>query len=424
MATPAVPTDTATTTHVAPDSLSPSRLFRVWIALTFIALLISIAQYTPLQITLQLKLADLDPIGAPAAIGVVVAVSMLAACIFGPLAGLLSDHTRSRIGMRRPWIIAGAAVGLGGTAVVAFASDPLTVGIGWTVANVGYSVANLMPIAMLSEQVPERHRGLVAFGLAGAGGIAAAIGAAIVTAIADSLTWPILLPAIAAMVLVPLLLLLMPDRRLKVKPPRISLHAVLASYWVSPRGRGAFVSLLVAMFLVNFGSIVFTTYLYFVLLVNNHIPEEDAPAVFTAIAGVGGILFVIAGALAGVISDKWGGRKGYFVASGAVLAAAMLGQAFVHGVGPVLILTGIQYAASGVIFVFGYTFLSEVTDLKTAGRDAGVYNTVITLAAVVGPLLAALLIAGNPTDFTPIFVLVTTVTAIGAGFIAFNRHLH
>lgn len=406
-----------------PERITPRKLLLLWIALAFSSLFIAAALTTPTIITLQMKLMEVDPIGAVAIVGTLVAVGMLSAALVSPLAGKLSDRTRSRFGMRRPWVIAGVLIGLVGTAGVAVTTDVAVIFVFWGIASLGYGMASTLPLAILTEQTPERHRGLMGFGMSAAYGIAAALGAAIIPLFPESTLWPFLLPAIAAAVLVPLLMLITPDNRLTGPRPPLRFSEVLGAYWVNPMGRPGFTSLMVVMFLNGAGFVIFSTYLYFILIFHNGVSEADAPAVMTGIAGIGGIVSIVAGAVTAVISDRLGHRRVFLIVATIVLAGGMLMQAFIESV-PMILFTGaLQYGAYGVIGVFAFAILAEVSGSETAGRDAGMYNTVTMMSAVLGPIAASLLIASDPLNMMPVIYLSVAVTLVGAIWMLFTKHI-
>src|SRR3954468_3547730 len=76
----------------------------------------------PLLVTLALKVASLVGIDrAPNSLALVAGVGALVAMVANPFFGRMSDRTVSRLGMRRPWMLAGLAGGSLGILVVALA---------------------------------------------------------------------------------------------------------------------------------------------------------------------------------------------------------------------------------------------------------------------------------------------------------------
>jgi MFS family permease len=76
----------------------------------------------PLLVTLALKVNSLVGIDqAPSSLAVVTGTGALLAMVGNPFFGKLSDRTASRLGMRRPWMVAGLLGGSVGILMVALA---------------------------------------------------------------------------------------------------------------------------------------------------------------------------------------------------------------------------------------------------------------------------------------------------------------
>ena len=81
--------------------------------------------------------------GKEAALAVVSGVGAIAAMVFNPLAGALSDRTTARIGRRRPWVIGGALTAAALMVVMSYQSSILGLTILWflvlAAANMAFS---------------------------------------------------------------------------------------------------------------------------------------------------------------------------------------------------------------------------------------------------------------------------------------------
>src|SRR5256885_3081044 len=79
------------------------------------------ALLTPVVVALALRIALIDAKGEAGDLSLVLGVGAFFALVANPLFGKLSDRTRSRFGMRRPWIIGGVIVGTIGLLIIALA---------------------------------------------------------------------------------------------------------------------------------------------------------------------------------------------------------------------------------------------------------------------------------------------------------------
>ena len=114
----------------------------------------------PLLVSLALKVNELVGIdAAPRNLALVTGVWSLLSIVANPLFGRLSDRTTSKMGMRRPWMVTGVAVGACGTLIVALAPNIATVLVGWCVCQVFFNATLAAQAAVLPDQVPANNAG-------------------------------------------------------------------------------------------------------------------------------------------------------------------------------------------------------------------------------------------------------------------------
>ncbi|WP_217181050.1 MFS transporter [Streptomyces sp. AC495_CC817] len=126
-------------------------------------LAIWMVQYTPIQLLLPLQLdtGDLGEnwIDGVVWAGIVLSVGGVIGVIAAPLAGWMSDRTRSRWGRRRPWAIAGSVLAAAGLIATGVVTGPVPIGAAWIVVSIGVSVASTAFTAMIADQLPPTQRG-------------------------------------------------------------------------------------------------------------------------------------------------------------------------------------------------------------------------------------------------------------------------
>src|SRR2546423_9900786 len=98
---------------------------------------------------------------APKSLGLVAGIGALVSMFGNPFFGRMSDRTWSRLGMRRPWMVIGLVGGTLGILVVALAPNILVVLVGWCMAQLFFNALLAAFIAVLPDQVPRAHAGLV-----------------------------------------------------------------------------------------------------------------------------------------------------------------------------------------------------------------------------------------------------------------------
>nr|BFF10004.1 hypothetical protein GCM10025699_13070 [Microbacterium flavescens] len=103
-------------------------IFLIWGAVPGILL--------PQQVTLALgeenKVANL---------AIIATIGAFAAMLAQPIAGQISDRTRSRFGRRAPWIVIGSLAGGLSLVGLAFANSLIGIAIAWTLVQIAYNFA-------------------------------------------------------------------------------------------------------------------------------------------------------------------------------------------------------------------------------------------------------------------------------------------
>ncbi len=222
----------------------------------------------PLLVSLALKVNDLVGIdAAPRNLSLVTGVGSLLAIVANPLFGRLSDRTTSRVGMRRPWMVTGVAVGAAGALVVATAPNIATVLVGWCVCQVFFNATLAAQAAVLPDQVPSQQRGLVS-GLLGLSVPAASVaGTYLVQAFDSSTVLMFTVPCAVGGIAVLLFTWRLPDRHLAPadKPPW-SLRELAGTFYVSPRRNPDFAWAFLSRFLLVTAYAFLVTYQAYFLI--------------------------------------------------------------------------------------------------------------------------------------------------------------
>jgi len=165
---PASLDEAAMTDEVFPANGSPvrTRVSAGYIWLLIIATLGSYAALVaPIGISLSLRVQELAQDNVEV-LGYVVGVGAIAAAVSQPLVGMWSDRTRTRLGRRRPFAIAGTIVGLIGLTFMAAAPSIPLLAVAWVVTQLGWATVLSSLLLSQADRLPEEQRGKVA-GLSG-----------------------------------------------------------------------------------------------------------------------------------------------------------------------------------------------------------------------------------------------------------------
>jgi len=206
------------------------------VGLVFAQLVFFIALLGPAIIGIGVKVQQIVPDDQKtSALGTVAGFGALFAVIGNVLFGRFSDRTTSRWGRRRPWIVGGTVVMTIAFLVMALGQTVPVVTAGWCLAQLGAN-ATLAPfIATISDQVPKFQRGSVSALL----GIAQNMGILGGTYVAQLFQHQMLIlfvvPSILAVGAMLLFAFVLPDQRLRVRPPRMTAREWITTFWLDPR---------------------------------------------------------------------------------------------------------------------------------------------------------------------------------------------
>src|SRR2546429_6676241 len=89
------------------------------------------ALLTPIIVALPLRIAQIDAKGEAGDLSLILGIGAIFALVANPLFGKLSDRTRSRLGMRRPWIVGGGITGIIGLLLLSLAPPIPLLPDGW-----------------------------------------------------------------------------------------------------------------------------------------------------------------------------------------------------------------------------------------------------------------------------------------------------
>lgn len=358
---------------------------------------------TPVAITLALKVRVLDPVGASTSLSIVAALGAVFAIVANPVFGRLSDRTRSRFGMRRPWMLAGVTFAAGGFVIISAATTIPGLVLGWIVAQLSIQALVASMTAVLPDHVPMRRRARVG-GLIGMGQNAATtVGSGLLALNPTSLTWGFLAPIALACIGVVVFCIVLPDRRHNGEPrPPLSVKEIASSFWSSPRRFPDFAWMWLSRLLVFMGITIMIVYQAYFLLSRIGVPPQQIAAVMFGVLLLENVISILTNLLSGWVSDRLLRRK-VFVAAAALIGSVGFLVAGFSTTMPVFI-AGVSLLgmAKGIYVAVD---LALATDLLPRGKQDAAKNmglfTIASLlpnllAPAIAPLLLSLGSAGEP----------------------------
>jgi MFS family permease len=406
-------------------SAGPPRLRRLSVGLALVYVSILAINSGGLGILIPNLVADIDEASKIGNLAIVTTVAFLANVFAQPIAGALSDATRSRFGRRSPWMVGGALLAAGFFAGLPLASSIVTVALIWLVVQLGLNALQAAATALVPDRFPAAKRGGVS-GLIGLGiTIGNAVGAVVAGSFTDAGALPYLVLAALVLVVVAVFVVANPDRSSldETAAPRPTLGEFLRGFWVSPRKHPDFAWAFAARFLMVIGFYGAQTFGLYILRDYIGLSDADSNA-FAAQIGVVLLLGVLISALAsGVLSDKLGRRKPFIVWASVVMALGLVVPLVLPTTTGILIYSFLLGLGFGAYISIDLALMTEVlpasmtSGASSAGRDLAILGLATTLPQALSPSIAAGLVAvtgGYPVLFISgiVFVVLGALAVI------------
>lgn len=352
-------------------------------------------------LVLPYQVAQLDPATKTAVLGLTVAAGSVFSTILPPLTGRLSDLR----GKRRPFLLVGAALAIGGMGGLGRSHSLLPLVLSYLVMNVGTAIATAAYQGYIPDQVPPESTGS-ASGYMGAMSLLGTVGGLALGGFTAQQPLVFYLILGLALALCALWTATVRERAVIPKNPRIRLEITPDFLWV-------FVTRALVMLAVS----ILMTYMEYYLSATLHLSNGLA-----AMAYLGGLAMIMA-ALGAVIAGAVSDRVGRIDLVTAATAAMALGPAavIVFG-GPDILL------ALGILFGLGYGAYLAVDwalaiDVLPANgfvaQNLGVWGIASNLPTVIGPLVGAFLLhlgGGGLAAYRSLFAL-TALVAVAAAIL-------
>lgn len=366
-------------------------------------------------VLLPLQVMGIDPANKVANLTIITTIGAFAAMLAQPIAGMISDRTRSKFGRRAPWMVAGVLIG--GLALVgmALANGLVQIAIAWTIVQIAYNFTQGPLSAILPDRVPRAARGTFA-ALAGMGAMFGAIGGQVAgSALRSSIPAAYMLLAGIALVITVLFVVFNPDHSSKehVNPP-FSLKAFLQTFWVNPVTHPDFFWAFTGRLLLYTGYFAVTGFQLFILADYIALGEEGAAAAIPVFGLLGLVGMIVAMVVGGPLSDKLGRRKVFVFASSVLVALALLVPLVMPTYTGWLIYTVVAGFGFGMFQAVDQALMSEVLPSKESfGKDLGVVNIAATLPQTLAPAVggAIVLAFGGYAALFPVAIVLSILGA-------------
>ncbi|WP_166350964.1 MFS transporter [Phytoactinopolyspora limicola] len=357
----------------------------------------------PVLSTIPSQVAELAPQQRIFALAMVTGIGGVVGIVGNPLIGRLSDATRSRLGRRRPWIIAGLAVILPASLTAGNAGSLAELVLWWSMLQLGANMLMAPLTATIPDLVPVDRRGVASACLGISWAVAPVLGTAVQAFTGSArLTYPILAAIIATSHLLFLLTLrgdrtqpsARPDRTQPSARPKSTAPRLLRAL---PQSRD-FSLAWIHRFLFALGQNAALSYLFYYLQdviryerLHPNSSTDEGVLILTAIYTP---CVIIAALTAGTLADRTHRHKVYIVGATIIFAGGAFLGAFTGSWNGVLVLaalTGIGFGAYEAVSMA--MVIQLLPDQERRARDLSLINVATLIAIAIGPAVAAGLIS-------------------------------
>ncbi|RSM43180.1 MFS transporter [Amycolatopsis balhimycina DSM 5908] len=378
------------------------------------------AYVAPMSYSLTIRLHQIAP-GHAEYLGYLTGIGGVVSLVLNPFVGVLSDRTRSRLGRRRPYLIAGTLAGLAALLVLAVAPNVALLGAGWVLAVIGWQTVMAAITTLQADKLPEHQRGKVS-GITGlAQMVASALGVAVATTLVGNNLLLLLVPGLIGLLLVLPLAVRPQDpdgRTITLPEDKIGIRLLFAKYLFDPRRHRDFAWNWLGRFVFYIGMTFNTTYLAFFLAQRLGVSVERIGGTITAISGAG-VLATMLGALAGgILSDRLRRRRLFVLLSGLLFCVGALLMVSSPSFAVLVAGSALTSLALGMFSAVDQAVVLDVLPSRAeAGRFIGIVNYAQQIPHAVAPLAASVLLgigaAGDEKNYSVLYLAGGALTLIG-----------
>jgi len=392
------------------------------IFLAFAVAAINGAMLASAILTMSLKSQAIGgPSQATTVLSIVVAVGGLVALVAYPLVGRLSDRTLGRLGRRRPYLFAGAALIAAGAVVQIIAADVPTLVVSYVLLTLGAVCGLVSASALVPDQIAPTRRG-PSSAIVGLGApLGAVLGLFLAQLVQPNIAAMIALPAGVAVVGSIALGLFITDKPLaRHMRPDFHFREFIGTFWVNPLRHPSFAWAWASRLMIFFGVAAVNAYqAFYLIMVQHQNPATVGTSIFIATLVLTGVSLAFA-PLFGKISDKLGRRKPFVIAAAIIFAVGLILVAMATTYPMFLLAVAVMGLGQGVYFAVDFALITQVLpDPENPAKDLGIMNIASNLPAFVVPAIAPVLLAigasqTNPANFTALFIAGAIAAVLGA----------
>ncbi|MGI9376149.1 MAG: MFS transporter [Tsuneonella suprasediminis] len=360
-----------------------------------------------LGVLLPNQIAELDEGSKANNLALLFAVTSIFSTLATPIAGALSDRTRSRWGKRSPWIAIGSLFGSLALFGVSWMTSFWSLMVLWVMAAIAYNSMQPAMTTLIADRFAPESRGSVS-GLVGAGmtgGLTAG------TVVAGYLAGERVLAygLFAGAVLVSCLAFVAINREpaSDAMPRRpIVWGEFFRGFWISPKKHPDFAWAFASRFLIYMGYQAVAAYLLYILRDYIGLADEASNIAIANLAMVTLVCLVTSSLISGWLSDKFQRRKPFVILGSLIMGSAMIAPLISPDMGGMWTYAAVIGVGYGMFMSIDMALMTQVlpeSALGDEGKDLGILTTAVNIPQILSPIMAAILLNLFANDYSTIF---------------------
>ena len=362
---------------------------------------------------LALQLQELNPDNKFGSLSLAIGIGAIGSMIAAPIAGTLSDRTRTRIGGRAPWMIGGLVVAVAATLSMAFATNTPLLIVAFTIMQIGTAFVAAPLIAHIPDRVPSARRGTFS-SVNGLGTVVGAlVGQSVGAVFANAIpTGYVVVAAFFAVVIVIFLIVNARTSNLEQPRERFAAIDVLRTFWVNPIKHPDFFWAFTGRLLLITGFYSASSFGLYIL--QEYIGLGDGAVQVVPLIGLAVLVGIVSSTIvAGPLSDRIGRRKIFIFIAALILAVALMAPLVWPTLTGMLVYAFVSGVGFGAYQAVDYALVTEVLPSKeSAGRDLGIINITASLPQTFGAAAAAVVV--TTLGYAALFPIAAVLVLIGA----------
>ena len=369
-------------------------------------------------VLLPAKLSELDALAQPVNLGIVSIVGSIIALLSNVIFGALSDRSRTRIGGRTGWIIAG---GIGMSLSVLGLSITSTFAmflLVWCIMQMFLNMYLAPMTAVIADRVAPKRQGLISGVLGASTALAQSVGAIIGGSFVTNPDAGFVIFAIFPVVFATAFVLLAPDTsNLDIPKPKLTARVFFEAFSFPTKGVRDYYWAFAGRFLLVLGYFMVSLFQLNILVSYLGLEASGAGALIQLSGLIGLATGVVTGLIVGPISDRLGKRKPMVILATILVGIGLVFPMLAPTAVSMIIFWTIAGLGMGAYWAVDVALVVQLLPNKaTQAKDLGILNLANTGGQIVAPAVSAIIVAtsaqgGNSYQTIFIVALVFVVAA-------------